>query len=285
MTSSSHPRDRSNLIIAFLGGITLCAAVVFLSSVWVNAKASGAAGGKIDLKGDTTGNPDAASPFRDPFEMAQALKKGGYLLYFRHPERQKWDSVIAFDVHEAAVGKDAAKTSYSDAVCLTPRGKEEAKMIGQVFALAGIPVGTVAASPICRARQTAQLAFGRIDIINHGLIHTPVANKSNAQEFKQELKHLLTTVKLNSGTNTIISAHENTIRNHPDLFVEGADLLKGPLVQETGLYVIQRDGAGGLHLLHKFMSLGDLAANGIMLSSTGAPIQSSIRPVSASRQP
>jgi hypothetical protein len=125
------------------------------------------------------------------------------------------------------------------------------------------------ASPICRARQTAELAFGRIDALHRSLIHTPVVNKANAAEFKDELKKLLTSVPVTATANTVISAHENTIRNHPDLFASGTDLLANPIVLETGLYVLKRDPSGALHVVQKYMSLGDLAANGIQLNTKG----------------
>jgi broad specificity phosphatase PhoE len=166
--------------------------------------------------------------------IAQRLKAGGYIVYFRHAQRQKWDSVIAFDVYETANGVDSTTRSFADAVCLTPQGKEEGLMIGQIFALAKAPIGRVVASPSCRARQTAQLAFGRVDRLEMALVHTPVVNVTNADGFKRGLRTLLETVPIEPGTNTAIVAHGNTLNNHPDLFAAGAEFLGEPLM-ETGL--------------------------------------------------
>src|SRR5687767_102704 len=99
------------------------------------------------------GVPVSAMYVADPRgpDVVEALRGGGYIVYFRHAQRQKWDSVIAFDVYELATGDDSARVSWRDAVCLTHQGTEEASMIGAIFRLARIPVGTVLASPSCRA--------------------------------------------------------------------------------------------------------------------------------------
>lgn len=248
--------SRTQVLLAFLAGAAVVAALALATRAWqerVDDAAAPAADGRAD-------GPQGPAPH----ELARLLRQGGYILYFRHGQRQKWDSVIAFDVHELATGQDASQSGYRDAVCLTPQGKEEARMIGATLALGSIPVGHVAASPVCRARQTAQLAFGRIDGIHMALAHTPVTNPSNAQAFKDELGALLRDIPVRPGTNTVITAHENTIRNHLDLFASGTSWLKIGMVQETGLYVIRRDGRQ-LHIVRSFPSLGDLAAAAITL--------------------
>jgi broad specificity phosphatase PhoE len=204
-------------------------------------------------------------------QVAQDLKRGGYILYFRHPQRQKWDSVIAFDVYETAMNAYATDASYSAAVCLTPQGREEAKMIGKIFELAKVPVGAVYSSPVCRARQAAELAFGRVDTLSRGLIHTPVSNPSNAAAFTAELKKVLTTIAVAPGKNAVITAHGNTLENNKGLFATGVEFLGNPGPTETGFYVIKRDADGKLNLIQKFPNLADLAANGIDLPIEPGP--------------
>ncbi len=225
------------------------------------------------------GNPfpglDRATPARSaapnkaqavsPKSVAEDIKKGGYILYFRHPQRQKWDSVIAFDVFELATGANAADATYRDAVCLTTQGKEEAKIIGKIFELAKVPVGAVASSPSCRARQGAELAFGKTGAPSVGLAHTPVTNKDNAAAFSADLKRVLTTITIEPGKNAVIMAHGNTLENHPHLFSDGADYLRGPAITETGFFVIKREPDGKLRIVYRFANLGDFAANAITL--------------------
>ncbi len=80
-----------------------------------------------------------------------ALRRGGYVLYFRH---------AATD----AVPDDADTVVLSD--CDTQRnlsalGRRQARAVGQAVARLDIPIGRVLASPFCRAVDTARLAFGR----------------------------------------------------------------------------------------------------------------------------
>ncbi len=64
---------------------------------------------------------------------ASKIQKGGYILHFRHAQREKWTDVTAFDAYELFNKIDAEHSSFADAVCLTPRGIEEAKLIGKVL--------------------------------------------------------------------------------------------------------------------------------------------------------
>src|SRR5262245_8295739 len=66
------------------------------------------------------------------------IRAGGYILYVRHAQREKWEDVTGFDMVELATKTDASKASYKKAVCLTERGIEESKLIGQVFRLARV---------------------------------------------------------------------------------------------------------------------------------------------------
>lgn len=213
--------------------------------------------------------PSLSMQFQEPRpELLRQLREGGLMIYFRHAQRQKWDSVIGFDVYEIAAAADGSKSSFYNAVCLTPQGIEEAKMLGEIFKLARIPVGHVVASPSCRARQTAKLAWGRIDAISNGLAHTPVVNAGNDAAFTAELKRILTTSPIQPGTNTIISAHGNTLDNNLEIFKSGAELVSRTLLLETGCYVIRRDADGSLHILQRFNEVGHLASSMIDLDPT-----------------
>ncbi len=54
-----------------------------------------------------------------------------------------------------------AEEDYFDkAVCLNERGKVQARAMGELLNHIKFPIGYVITSPSCRARQTAELAFG-----------------------------------------------------------------------------------------------------------------------------
>ena len=83
--------------------------------------------------------------------LLDALKRGGYVIYFRH---------TSTDFSQ----NDAGMTSYED--CgrqrnLTDVGRREARDIGAAIARLRIPLGDVLASPFCRTMETARLIFGR----------------------------------------------------------------------------------------------------------------------------
>ena len=81
------------------------------------------------------------------------LKKGGYILFFRHA-MTNWNER---DVTEADFSDRALQRNLSEA------GKTEAAEIGRAIAALKIPIERVLASPMWRTRDTAQLAFGAYD--------------------------------------------------------------------------------------------------------------------------
>ena len=69
---------------------------------------------------------------------ANEIINGGYILHFRHAERDKWIDVQMYDALESDLhnnGKDesryAEKDYFTKAVCLNERGKIQAKAIGE----------------------------------------------------------------------------------------------------------------------------------------------------------
>lgn len=81
-----------------------------------------------------------------------ALKSGGHVVLMRHtrPEQQ---------------GAGKGNSLVRDASCVMERnlsslGKQDAAVVGKAFKTRGIPVGEVLASPYCRTRETALIAFG-----------------------------------------------------------------------------------------------------------------------------
>ncbi|MDQ0193839.1 histidine phosphatase family protein [Paenibacillus wynnii] len=85
----------------------------------------------------------------DP-SLLNSLRQGGYILYVRHGE--------------ATVGEDIPRIDFND--CSTQRnlseaGRRQAEKFGEALHSLQIPVQTpVLASPFCRAKETAELAFG-----------------------------------------------------------------------------------------------------------------------------
>ena len=82
--------------------------------------------------------------------VLERLRRGGYVLAFRH---------AATDFSMTDTTRDLRDCSRQRN--LSAQGRRQARTIGISFRRLGIPVGRVLASPYCRTRQTARLAFGR----------------------------------------------------------------------------------------------------------------------------
>jgi CheY-like chemotaxis protein len=103
-------------------------------------------------------------------ELIDALRRGGYVIYFRH----------------AATNPDQADTSDPKlGRCETQRnlsadGRRMAREIGAAFQTLRIPVGKVVSSPYCRTVETATLAFGRNEV-SDALYFTASAMESDRE--------------------------------------------------------------------------------------------------------
>lgn len=128
-------------------------------------------------------------------ELLTELRKGGYVIYFRHTSTD--------------FSRDDSR-SKSDEDCgnqrpLTDRGREEARQIGAAFRALKIPVVKVLASPRCRTMETAMLAFGRAEKANE--VRGGPAAPNNPDRYAG-LRRLLST-ELKPGGNLVISSHGN----------------------------------------------------------------------------
>jgi phosphohistidine phosphatase SixA len=126
--------------------------------------------------------------------LGAALRKGGYVLYFRHTSTDFGQN-------------DDAMTSFEDCSAqrnLTDRGRDEARAIGAAIQRDRIPVGDVLASPYCRTRETAELMFGRATV-------APAVRGGPAQADAQRYAGLvaLLSAPVAAGTNRVIVSHGN----------------------------------------------------------------------------
>ncbi|MEL6318925.1 MAG: histidine phosphatase family protein [Pseudomonadota bacterium] len=198
--------------LTYLAAIAAAAAGVALGSALADLGASptGAAADWISGIREERRAPAAAEA--DPARAwAERMAAGGYILHVRHAQREKWDTVKAFDALEIAGGLRGEEASFRRAVCLTPRGEEEARAIGAVFAQAGVAVSAVISSPSCRARQTAELAFGRIDRLETALLYRTMTPQAQRRGLSDRLRATLLAMTPPPGGNIVLSGHGATI--------------------------------------------------------------------------
>lgn len=130
-----------------------------------------------------------------PAGLLSELRKGGYVLYFRH---------ASTDFSQ----NDERMKGYED--CghqrnLTEKGRAEARSIGAAIRQFGIPIGRVLASPFCRTVDTAQLAFGRAEKIQEA--RSGPAAPANADRYAV-LRSILA-APVPGGTNLAVVGHGN----------------------------------------------------------------------------
>lgn len=188
---------------------------------------------------------------------ADRIVAGGYILHFRHAQREKWHDSAAFDAYEAARGIDASTSSFARATCLTEQGVEEAKLIGKVFEMVGVKVAQVISSPSCRARQTAQYAFGNYTVSNALLSRTGII-PSQREDFDKALRKLMLEVEVPQGQNVVMTGHGQTFVKSPTKVIDEGRMRKGEPRYETGFYVIERKD-GKLIAQYRFASFKEFA--------------------------
>jgi hypothetical protein len=160
-----------------------------------------------------------------PRQAIDALKQGGYVVYFRH-----FETGADFPDQHLVRLEDCATQRQ-----LNEQGVRQAIRVRNAFQSMKIPFGEVLASPFCRAWQSADLAFGRHVKVD-GLKLPPSKDYTDADKkaMRDTLMPLLGRMPA-AGTNTIIMAHDD---NMP--------AAGGPEIKTQGeAVVIKPDGRGG----------------------------------------
>ncbi|WP_017295693.1 histidine phosphatase family protein [Geminocystis herdmanii] len=187
----------------------------------------------------------ANAEFKDTMsgtELVNALRQGGYIIYFRHAQTEKDYA----DQLNAVMGDCSTQRMLSEV------GWQQSRQIGEAFRQYQIPVGEVISSQYCRAWQTADLAFGKY--VKNGALNFPKAEDYTDEQIvqmKAQLMPMLTAVP-KMGTNTIIVGHD-------DLFEAATGIYPEP---QGMAYVVKPDGKGGFELIanvkaDEWMSLGN----------------------------
>ena len=137
-------------------------------------------------------------------ELLAALRRGGYVVYFRH------------------AATDMTMSDTSLATCRTQRnlnaaGRADARAIGAAWRSLRIPAGDVVSSRYCRAKDTARLAFGRL---RTSLDLTGIASVSEAERSRRgrALRELLSTRPRRG--NTVLVAHLFNIQDAANVSLE-----------------------------------------------------------------
>ena len=167
----------------------------------------------------------------DPVQLVEALQEGGLVVYLRHAatDRSKEDDAVV-DFTDCSTQRN-----------LNDAGREQARTIGEAFRTLAIPVDEVLASEYCRTRETADLAFGRVDL-EPGLTGFPNRGEATYEERLERTRELLGAAP-DSG-NAVLVAH-----------IKNIEAAAGVSIEEGELAVFEPHGGGG------FRHLGDIPAS------------------------
>ena len=152
-----------------------------------------------------------------PAELVAELKRGGYVIYFRH---------TSTDFSQ----NDLQSKGFTDCAHqrnLTDGGRAQARAIGEAIRSLKLPIAKVLASPLCRTMETARLITGRAaasrDVRGY-------ATRGGKPDYSA-LERLLATPPA-AGTLRIVASHGN-----PFIAIAGS-----PRLDEGEAAVIRGDG-------------------------------------------
>jgi phosphohistidine phosphatase SixA len=138
---------------------------------------------------------DTAAP-PAPDVPVERLREGGYIVVFRH---------AATDT-----GMDTTEdlSDCSRQRNLSAEGRRQSREIGRAFERLDIPVDGVLASPFCRTRDTARIAFGRLQP-SRALLS--VEFFASPREARRKGMTRLLTAEPPDGTNAVLVSHGSAI--------------------------------------------------------------------------
>lgn len=127
------------------------------------------------------------------------LQRGGYVFYIRHAatDHSKKDSVYV-DLGDCDTQRP-----------LSAKGREQAADIGEALKKLAIPVGEVLSSPFCRCKETALLAFGRVQE-DDSLYFAMTLGREGKQKKAAYLRNLITSHPV-GGLNKVIVSHTSNL--------------------------------------------------------------------------
>ncbi len=139
----------------------------------------------------------------------KALRQGGLVLYMRHgttdssqPDR------VNLDLNDCSTQRQ-----------LNDDGRQVARLVGAAIKRLQIPVGEVRASPLCRTRETAQLAFGDKAVADPLLLYTSHLTTVQKQPIIENTRKYLSE-PVPAGTNRVLVAHGPNMADVMGYFVK-----------------------------------------------------------------
>jgi phosphohistidine phosphatase SixA len=179
----------------------------------------------------TTPAPAFAEKLATPALVAD-VRKGGYVLYMRHgtTDNSRADRAPAVDLNDCSTQR-----------VLNEEGRKLAAAVGRAIAKAKIPVGEVFHSPMCRARESAELAFPALRASLQPEPYLAYTANLTAEQKKPVLAatRALVSKPVPLGSNRVLVAHAPNMADLMGYFVkpEGTVVVLRPLGEGTFEYL------------------------------------------------
>lgn len=163
--------------------------------------------------------------------LIDALRAGGYVLYFRHAQTDWTQS-------DNTTGAGWSSCAPSRMRQLSDAGRETARQVGEAMRRLKIPVGQVLASEFCRTQETAQLLGVGEVAVTRALINETHAEHAGGTDALREAARRLMATPPPQGKNTVLVAHGNVFM-----------LVSDRRPAEAGAAVLKPDGRGGFQVI------------------------------------
>ncbi len=130
-------------------------------------------------------------------ETIKSLRNGGYVIYMRHgnTDTSRPDRTPTVDLNDCSTQRP-----------LTEEGRKVAAQVGGAIRELKIPVSEIYSSPMCRAKESAQAAFGSGIIVDSNLMYTSNLTDAEKKPIIQQTRELLSK-PVPEGTNRVLVAH------------------------------------------------------------------------------
>lgn len=157
--------------------------------------------------------------------LLKEMRQGGFVFYMRHgiTDNNRPDRVPNVDLNDCNTQRP-----------LSDAGRALMKKVGQAIRTAKLPIGETLVSPMCRTKESAQLAVGDKFETYEPLMYSANMTSAEKQPRLQALKQILAK-PVPAGTNRLLIAHAPNLDDLIGFFVK----------PEGTLVVFRQAGATG----------------------------------------
>ena len=154
----------------------------------------------------------------ETIQLAESLKQGGYTIFFRH-ERTTMTEIL----------RDRLPYNFENCEgqrMLSPAGIASSQETGLAFKILNIPIETVLTSPICRSKDTAQLAFKQVKVTNQLMVQNAVLKRTK-EDVDRDFKALVNQPH-SPNQNIVLIGHLGNVMPIKELPSEGEAIVLKP---------------------------------------------------------